>query len=55
MLCNGSREVYGEHLGGPLGGEAGVVGGAKGVVGMGSVPNSIDTGEKVRRNGRGGG
>ena len=55
VLCNGSGDINGEHLGCPLGREMGVIGGAQGVIGMGSVPDGINAREEMRRDRRRGG
>jgi hypothetical protein len=56
VLCYGSREVDGEHLGiRPLRRKTGVEGDAEGVVRMGGVPNRINAGKEVGRDGRRGG
>jgi hypothetical protein len=54
-LCDGRREVDGEHLGSPLRRKTGVEGGAEGVVRMGGVPDRINAGKEVGRDGRRGG
>ena len=55
VLCDGSGDVDGEHLGSPLRGEVGMKGGAKGVIGMGGMPDRINTREEMRRDRRRGG
>jgi hypothetical protein len=51
-LCDGRREVDGEHLGSPLRRKTGVEGGAEGVVRMGGVPDGIDARKEMGRDGR---
>jgi hypothetical protein len=55
VLCNGSREVDIEYFGSPLRRKTGVEGGAKGVIRMGGIPDRINMGEEVGRDGRRGG
>jgi hypothetical protein len=53
LCCGGSREIDGEHLGGPLRRKMGMEGGAKGgVIRMGGIPNRIGTGKEMGRDGR---